>query len=195
MAWDGEKVCSRSRNCALPRLPRGPTRLAGALHPGPLPGLSESVALEESWRGDVWPLQAEKEFPAFPCSLQVRFWPGAVEPRKGRFRERGSTCVGQSGAAFLPGCCPWGVHSPARASALSSPAPRYSPRALVHEWARQAFCFQSSVSLRSRLDPRPGRDPTHRFAKALKRSIRMFIKYSIYAVCPRSHPPKIKSAV
>lgn len=104
MAWDGEKVCSWSRNCALPRLPRGPTRLAGALHPGPLPGLSESVALEESWRGDVWPLQAEKEFPAFPCSLQVRFWPGAVEPRKGRFRERGSARAAQGFfLAVVPG--------------------------------------------------------------------------------------------
>lgn len=199
VAWDGKRVCSRPRSCALPCWPRhplrGPTRLARTFHPGPPPRLSECVVLEEWWRGGVCPLQAGKGFPAFPCSQQGRFWPEATEPRKGRFSERGSTCVGLSGTAFLPGCFPWGVHRPARASTLSSPAPRYSPRALVHEWARQVFCFQSSVSLRSRLNPRPGRDPTHRFAKPLKRSIRMFIKYSIYAVCPRSHRPKIKSAV
>lgn len=169
----------------------------GRSPPGPPLGLAESVALEESRRGRVRSLRVQQAFPASPCSQQGRFRPGAAEPRKGRLSGRGPAqpCVGRSGAAFLPGCFPRGVHRLARASALSSPVPRYLPRPLVHEWARQAFCFQSSVSLRSRLDPRPVRDPTHRFAKALKRSIRMFIKYSIYVVCPRSHRPKIKSAV
>lgn len=38
-------------------------------------------------------------------------------------------------------------------------------------------------------------DPTYCLTRDPEHSIRMFIKYSIYAVCPRSHRPKIKSAV
>lgn len=201
MAWDRERVCSWPRSCVLTgwsrHPPHGAARLADVLHPGP-PLVSWNLW---PWRraGAVGSVRSEPSrlFPASSCFQQGRFRPGAAEPRKGRLSARGPAqpCVRRSGAAFLPGCFPRGVHRPARASALSFPAPRYLPRSLVHEWARQAFCFQSSVSLRSRLDLRPGRDPTHHSAKALKRSIRMFIKYSIYVVCPRSHRPKIKSAV
>lgn len=193
MAWDPEKVFSGPQSCALPLTAIFTAgRLAGALHPGPPPGLTASVALEESWRSRVRPIRFQQGFPVFSCSQQGGFRPGAAEPRKG-FGERGPDLRGRGSSwLFSQGCPPPGQGLSAH---FSSSAPHFLPGALVHEWARQAFCFQSSVSLRSRLDPRPGRDTTHRFAKALKCSIRMFIKYSIYAVCPRSHRPKIKSAV
>lgn len=94
-----------------------------------------------------------------------------------------------------PSCFPSGVHGRLRAPALCPPARCASPALLVHLWARWVFCFQRAASLRSRLGPRRCRDPTHHLAMAPERSIRMFIKYSIYAVCPRSQRPKIRSVV
>lgn len=104
------------------RSPPGPAAWSrGICGPGGEPVRRGSVRSEPS-----------RHFPAFSCFQQGRFRPGAAEPRKGRLSARGPAqpCVRWSGAAFLPGCFPRGAHRPAKASALSFPAPRYLPRSL-----------------------------------------------------------------
>lgn len=184
----------------LSHCPAGPTcyRIRPgrpACYPRPPPALAESVVLAE------------------PAPRAVRAWyraefPAASSVCRAHSRRRGGHCPGgAAGAQGLRGPRGSGASSSStrrfRSGVLGGPAPGPCPpagRAAPRRASRAGLpglCFQRAVSLRSRLDPRRCADATPRLATAPapERSIRMFIKYSIYAVCPRSHRPKIKSAV
>lgn len=163
---------------------------------GPQPGLAESMALAE-----LVPRALSALNPVGVSSGFFRVAGPTHRARAGGAQKGPLRCtrlqLASAGAVppLPPGGFRRGVHGRPRAPALCPPARCASPGLVVHVWARRVFCFQRTVSLRSRLDPRRCRDRTHRLAMAPERSIRMFIKYSIYAVCPRSHRPKIKPAV
>lgn len=70
-----------SKLCTGPVVAPSTARVRSTCRRSPPGPAAESVALEESRRGEVCSLRAEQEFPAFPCSQQGRFRPGAAEPR------------------------------------------------------------------------------------------------------------------
>lgn len=183
-----------------PQLPRRPR------HPAPCT-CGRAPPWGPSWHPRSW--RQGGLFGSEPSLSLRRFLPcgGADSPRRGagvkptlgrRKLERLSSvflsagfCEASSGEPVALGDAP--------ALRLHAPRPprRASSRGAARRRAaaRQAFCSPSAASLRSGLHPGGrGGDPTHCLAKAPARGIRAFIKYSICAVCPRSHRPEIKRA-